>query len=45
MVDESIRWLKQSLEKGFHDWDLIRNDPDLRNFRNTAFGNELMKNH
>jgi len=45
MTDESINSLKQSIDKGFHNWDLIKNDPDLANIRNTAFINELLKNH
>ena len=28
-VDKSIAWLKQSIEKGFNNWDLIKTDPDL----------------
>jgi tetratricopeptide (TPR) repeat protein len=42
---ESVAWLKQSIDKGFHDWDLLKKDPDLANIRNTAFVNELIKNH
>ena len=45
MTDLSIAWLKQSIKKGFHNWDLIKNDPDLGSIRNTAFMNELLKNH
>ncbi len=45
MSDKSIEWLKQSIEKGFHNWDLIKKDPDLASIRNTAFINELIKNH
>ena len=44
MTDESVAWLKQSINKGFHDWDLLKKDPDLANIRNTAFVNELIKN-
>jgi hypothetical protein len=44
-VEESIVWLKQSIDKGFHNWDLIKKDPDLANIRNTSFVNELFKNH
>lgn len=43
--DESIIWLKQALEDGFHNWDLLKNDPDLTNIRNTSYLNELIKNH
>lgn len=45
MVDESISWLKKSIEKGFHNYDLIKKDPDLANIRNTSYVNELLKNH
>jgi len=45
MSNQSIVWLKQSIEKGFHNWDLIRNDPNLDNIRSTAFINELIKKH
>jgi tetratricopeptide (TPR) repeat protein len=45
MTDKSIYWLKQSIDKGFHNWDLIKKDPDLANIRNTDFINELIKNH
>ena len=44
MADESIVWLKRSIDKGFHDWDLLKKDPDLANIRNTGFVNGLMKN-
>jgi protein O-mannosyl-transferase len=44
-TDESIAWLKQSIEKGFHNWDLIKKDPDLSNIRNTTFATNLIKNH
>ena len=44
-INESIYWLKQSVDKGFHDWDLLRKDPDLASIRNTSYVNELMKNH
>ncbi len=45
MSDKSIEYLKQSIDKGFHDWELIKRDPDLASIRNTAFINELIKNH
>jgi fucose 4-O-acetylase-like acetyltransferase len=45
MTDKSIEWLKLSIEKGFHNWDLIKKDPDLASIRKTAFINELIKNH
>jgi len=45
MTDKAIEWLKLSIKKGFHNWDLIKYDPHLDNIRNTAFINELIKNH
>ena len=45
MSDKSIEYLKQSIEKGFHNWELIKRDPDLASIRNTASINELIKNH
>jgi protein O-mannosyl-transferase len=44
-VSDSISWLKQAIEKGFHNWELIKSDSDLANIRNTAFVHELIKNH
>jgi hypothetical protein len=44
-ADESVSWLKKSIDKGFHDWDLLKKDPDLASIRNTAFVHELIKNH
>jgi protein O-mannosyl-transferase len=44
-TDESTLWLKQSIEKGFHNWDLIRKDPDLANIRDTVYVKELLKSH
>jgi len=41
-VEESVTWLRRSVEKGFSNVDLIRKDPDLRNIRNTPYAAELM---
>jgi len=43
MKNESIQWLKNSVDKGFHNWDQIRKDPDLMNVRNTPYMIELLK--
>jgi protein O-mannosyl-transferase len=43
--DKAIMWLKQSIEKGFDNWDLLNKDPDLDKIRNTAFMGELLKKH
>ena len=44
-AEDSIVWLKQSIEKGFQNWDLIKKDPDLTNIRKTTYVKELMKDH
>ena len=45
MTDKAIEWLKLSVEKEFHNWELIKSDPDLANIRNTPYLTELIKNH
>jgi tetratricopeptide (TPR) repeat protein len=45
MTKESIGWLNQAIDRGFKNWDQIKEDPDLASIRNTAFINELIKNH
>jgi tetratricopeptide (TPR) repeat protein len=44
-VDDATSWLKEAVYKGFHNWDLIKKDPDLENIRNTSYLINLMKNH
>ena len=44
-VEESVRWLKAAVEKGFSDWGLLKKDRDLENIRGTAYYGELMKLH
>lgn len=44
-VREAIKYLQFAIEKGFHNWDLIKNDTDLASIRNTVFIHELIKNH
>jgi tetratricopeptide (TPR) repeat protein len=44
-TDESIVWLKQSIEKGFHNWDLIKKDPDLLNIRENSYVKKLIESH
>ena len=45
MINESIDYLKQAIKKGFHNYDLIKNDIDLKNIRNTSYVSELIMNH
>ena len=42
---ESIDWLKQAIARGYQNWDLIKNDPDLENIRSTSEYKELIKDH
>jgi tetratricopeptide (TPR) repeat protein len=45
MTDRAIAWLKLAIEKGFHNWELIKDDPDLVNIRKTPFMHELLEKH
>jgi len=40
--DEAISWLKQALDHGFANIDLIRKDPDLAGIRDTQFVKGLL---
>jgi tetratricopeptide (TPR) repeat protein len=42
-IEESVEWLKKSLDKGFKNWKLLKTDKDLENIRNTPFYKELMQ--
>jgi tetratricopeptide (TPR) repeat protein len=42
-TDESIAWLKKSIEKGFHNWKLLKTDSDLDRIRDTDFYQQLLK--
>jgi tetratricopeptide (TPR) repeat protein len=42
-VEEAIEWLSHAVEKGYKNWDLIKNDPDLENIRSSAYYKELVK--
>jgi tetratricopeptide (TPR) repeat protein len=44
-LHDAVRCLQQAVEKGFKNFDLIKNDTDLINIRNTSYVIELMKNH
>jgi len=34
--DESMAWLKQAIDRGFKDWQRIKNDDNLENLRRSA---------
>lgn len=40
--NESLRWLKTALDKGYNNWDLIRIDKDLNNIRGLPDYRELV---
>jgi len=40
-VEEAVAWLKRAVERGFSDWQLLANDEDLENLRDTAYFKEL----
>jgi tetratricopeptide (TPR) repeat protein len=42
-VEESTRWLKIAVEKGFHNIELLKTDRDLTNIRNTSYYKELIQ--
>jgi protein O-mannosyl-transferase len=41
-VDEALLWLKRAVDKGFKDFNLIKNDKDLINIRNTERYRDLI---
>jgi len=44
-IDKSINWLKQAVNKGYNNWDLIKTDPDLANIRDALAYKEIIKDH
>jgi tetratricopeptide (TPR) repeat protein len=42
-VEESIDWLKKAIERGYKNWNLIRNDKDLENIRGSSYYKEVVK--
>ncbi|HOD72826.1 MAG TPA: tetratricopeptide repeat protein [Deltaproteobacteria bacterium] len=45
MKDDSVRWLQNAVDKGFHNWGLIMKDPDLAAIRNTDVFKGFMNEH
>ena len=39
-IEESIRWLDRAIEKGFDNWDFLKNDKMLENIRKTTYYKE-----
>jgi len=44
-IDNAIKWLREAVAKGFHNWDLIKKDPDLENIRGTEHYKELVQRY
>jgi protein O-mannosyl-transferase len=42
-IKESIKWLSQSIDKGYNNWNLIQNDKDLENVRKASDFKILLK--
>ena len=43
-AEDSIRWLKRAIEKGFKDWDALSKEKTLENIRGSSYYKQLMKN-
>ncbi|HPR52128.1 MAG TPA: tetratricopeptide repeat protein [Deltaproteobacteria bacterium] len=41
-TEESIGWLKKSINAGFKNWELLKKDPDLKNIRPSSYYKDLM---
>ena len=41
-INNAIKWLKISIEKGFNNWKLLQKDNDLENLRNTQIYKDLI---
>jgi tetratricopeptide (TPR) repeat protein len=42
-IDESIKWLKKALSKGYTNWDSIKSDSDLDNIRKSSEYKDLIR--
>jgi tetratricopeptide (TPR) repeat protein len=41
-IEESVDWLKEAVEKGFKDWDVLKTDRDLENIRGSSYYKKLV---
>jgi len=44
-IDNAIKWLKDAIDRGFDNWELIKKDPDLKNIRGTEYYKMLISRH
>jgi tetratricopeptide (TPR) repeat protein len=42
-IDEAVNNMQDAVKKGFQNWNLLKNDPDLANIRNTEEYNKLIQ--
>jgi tetratricopeptide (TPR) repeat protein len=40
---EAVQWLLKAVDRGFRDWDLLKNDRDMYNVRCTSFYKEYIR--
>jgi len=41
-VETSVAWLRKAVEKGFSDIELLKNDANMKNLRETAYFKEIV---
>jgi tetratricopeptide (TPR) repeat protein len=41
-IDKAVGWLRQSVDKGFDNWEFLKNDPNLENIRLTSYFKNLV---
>jgi tetratricopeptide (TPR) repeat protein len=44
-IDESIKWLKKAIDKGYTNWESIKRDDDLDNIRESSAYKQLIQGH
>jgi tetratricopeptide (TPR) repeat protein len=42
-TEESADWLKEAIERGYENWDLIKRDKDLENIRGSSYYKEIIR--
>jgi len=42
-TDEAIEWLEKAVDRGYCDWDRVKNDPKFRNIRGTSYYKKMIK--
>ncbi len=41
----AVEWLKKAISKGYNNWELLKNDKDLKNIRGSSYYQQLIKCH